>query len=196
MGDETPYQRPSRTYTVALTASVLLFLATLTVVVVVILIANAREDEREDEFELTLTGVYHAGLEARDIQTPTAAPAVTSGAYAFAPAADPAYQAAPSCDRQMLVGQIVDQDGQPVDGFDVWVWGDYTAPQVAQTGPLAQRARGEWVVTLPGMVNRRVWVQVQGGERYLSAPVEVVFAGAGCDRNRADITFAQVAPLN
>ncbi|NDJ76788.1 MAG: hypothetical protein GYB65_11060 [Chloroflexi bacterium] len=197
--EQTPYasptNRPSRAYMIGLTTAILLFLATLTTVVITILIARARQTEREDEFDLTMTAVYATmrELERAVVEVPTA-PEITPGVYAFEVQGSPAYSAAEVCDGQTLTGRILDADGSPTDAVTVRVWGDFTPDRVVDTGPVVGLEPGEWRLTLAGMVNRRVWVQLTVGEQYVSAPVAAVFSEEGCDANTASITFRQVTP--
>ena len=47
-----------------------------------------------------------------------------------------------------------------------------------------------------GQVPAREPAQLAAGDRYLSAPVEVVFEEANPARSAAEVTFRQVRPLN
>lgn len=189
---------PSHTYKVSLAAAVLLFFATLTIAVIAIIIANARERNREEEFDSTLTAVWQR-IDATQTAlaiTPTPGPAVVYGEYAFTLAPEsPAYGAGDTCDVQVVAGRVQDQQGQPIDGFSVLVWGDYTPAQTVQTGELTGEPRGYWALTLAPDVRRRVWVQLTGENRFFSAPVEIIFDNPGCDHNRVEIVFQQIAPL-
>ena len=93
-------------------------------------------------------------------------------------------------------GQVLNEEGEPEDRFSVMVWGDYTPQQTLATGEIAELAPGHWAVSLEGQVNRRLWVQVVAGDRYLSAPVEIVFEEANAERGAAEVIFRQVRPLN
>jgi hypothetical protein len=188
----------SRPYRIALTGAALLFVALLTATILIILIANARQESLEEEVAITLTAAFASVSHTQTAVaiTPTPAPLPVAGEYAFAALPDsPTYSAAATCDHQEIAGEARDASGQPLDGFGVRVWGDYLTPQWTLTGPAAQQPPGHWTLTLDGVVNRRVWAQLTLGERYLSAPVEIVFEAAGCDQNRADVIFAQIAPL-
>jgi hypothetical protein len=190
--------RPSRLYMLWLTVATLLFLLTLTIGIILIIIGNARIDRREDEYHTTLTAVFSdlRQTETALITTSTPAPPVTPGYYVFALAPDsPTYSAAPTCDLQVLSGLVLDDGSQPVDRYTVVVWGDYTSRQTVLTGQVAGQDRGRWMLPLPGMLHRRVWVQLTAGDRYFSAPTEIVFDQNACDRNRVEIILEQVAPL-
>jgi hypothetical protein len=190
---------PSHRYRIALTIAIILFLITLTAAILIIIIASAREADRESTFEVTLTAAFN---ELRQMQTaifdtPTPAPTLVFGQYPFALASDsPHYSAAAGCTGQVLVGRVLDQNGNPIDGFEVRVWGDYVIPaQTVQTGQLVGQNRGRWMLALENVANRRVWVQLTAANRYFSAPVEIVFAGGDCARAQAEVVFQQSAPL-
>lgn len=173
----------------------LLFLATLTVAILAILIARAREENRQAEFSLTLTAVFTERAQANapgGTGTATPAPRVEAGRYPFALTTDPVYSAAETCDHQIVTGSVVDQEGDPIDAFQVKVWGDYSPLVFLRIGEVEP---GWWGVRLDGMVNRRVWVQLVYENRYLSAPVEIVFAGEDCEQNRVEVDFKQIESL-
>lgn len=190
----TPLQppvSPSRAYRLMLSGVVLLLLAMLTVALLIILLANARERNQQADFAATLTaiatdlsfGQVNASLSAGD------APPV-AGQYAFALRGGAVtYRAGSTCEVQEMGGQIVGSDGQPTDAFALLVWGDYLAPRLLLTGEVAGYPPGLWGMTLPGDVHRRLWVQVTGAGRTLSAPVEVIFNAGDCARNAAEVTF-------
>ena len=186
-------------YRVALTVAIILFLLTLTAAIVIIIIASAREADRENTFEVTLTAAFNElhATQTAAFDTPTLAPTLVYGQYPFGLASDsPHYSAAPVCAGQVLMGRVLDQEGNPADGFEVQVWGDYVdPPQTLQTGQLAGQDQGRWTLTLEGVVNRRVWVQLTAADRYFSGPVEIVFADGDCTRNQVEVVFQQRAPL-
>jgi hypothetical protein len=189
----------SHRYRVWLTIAVLLFLITLTTVVVLIIIGNARAETREEEFENTLTAVWSdiSATQTALVESATPAPVVIAGQFDFVPAAgSPAYSGLPICDRQVVAGRVSDQDGLPLDGFDLYVWGDFITPRIVATGPVTGHEPGQWTLTFSNMLNRRVWVQVVAGDRHLSMPVEVIFSREDCSRNRADIIFERTAAPN
>jgi hypothetical protein len=189
---------PSHRYRIALTIAIILFLITLTSAILIIIIASAREADRESIFEVTLTAAFNElhQMQTDVFDTPTPAPTLVYGQYPFGLASDsPRYSAAPACTGQVLVGRVLNQDGNPVDGFEVRVWGDYMGPQTVQTGPLASQGMGRWTLILERVINRRVWVQLTAADRYLSAPVEIVFAGGDCTQDQAEVVFQQTAPL-
>ena len=188
----------SARYRLWLSVSLLLALATVTFSVVVIIIANARDRNRGEEFDATLTAVWqHVQTTpvALDI-TPTVAPRISAGRYPFTADQGAQYAASDSCALQIISGQILDTSGSPTDHFSVRVWGDYTRALSLFTGEQANESPGVWTVALTDTLNRRLWVQVMEGTRYVSPPVEVVFNVADCERNRANITFTQVLPLD
>jgi hypothetical protein len=186
-------------YRVALTIAIILFLLTLTAAIVIIIIASAREADRENMFEVTLTAAFNElhATQTAAFDTPTPAPTLVYGQYPFALAPDsPHYSASPACVGQVVTGRVLDEGGNPVDGFQVQVWGDYAVPpQTLPTGQLAGQDRGHWTLTLEGVVNRRVWVQLTAADRYFSGPLEIVFAGGDCTRNQVEVVFQQIAPL-
>ncbi len=185
----------SRPYRIALTSAVLLFLATLTVAILAILIARAREEDRQAEFSLTLTAVFNERDQTNPVGgtgTATPAPPVEAGRYPFVLDTDPVYSAAETCDHQIVTGSVLDQEGNPIDVFQVKVWGDYSPLVFLRIGEVEP---GWWGVRLDGMVNRRVWVQLVYENRYLSAPVEIVLAGENCDQNRVEVDFKQIESL-
>lgn len=187
----------NRTYKIALTIAVMLLAAMITVTVLVIILARARDEDRESRVELTLTAAYadlHLRQTAAVLDTPTPAPAVTPGVYAFE-AASPDYLGALSCEAQLVNGQVLNPDGEPRDDLAVMVWGDYLVPQTLATGEIAGLEPGMWSLGLGKVANRRVWVQLISGGRYFSAPVEIVFAAGDCQRNQAHVEFRQVVPL-
>jgi len=187
----------SRPYKIALTVAVVLFLMMLTTSILLLILANSREEKSQSEFAITLTAVL------RDIRstqtaaafTPTPAPPVTPGAYPFAPDGSPVYSAAPDCAGQTVAGDVLAPDGTPIDAFQVRAWGDYLDPHLVLTGEIERQPDGHWSLTLEGMVNRRLWVQVTAGDRYLSAPVEIVLDGENCAQNQVEITFRQIDDL-
>jgi len=188
----------NRTYKTALTVALLLFFVTLTAMIILAIITAEREDEREEAFDATLTAVVGAAQQTLAAHTtpPTPAPEVLPGQYPFAPdSAAPRYSAADTPAAQVVRGQVLDEAGQPVDLVQVAVWGDYTALQMLDTGEVAGLERGRWSLALDGQLNRRVWVQLVTGGRYLSAPVEIVFEASSAGRSAAEIIFRQVQPL-
>lgn len=196
--DPSSHPPTARGYSIALTFSVLLFLATLTAVLVLIVIGDARADERQQEFDVTLTAAF---AEIRQTQAilpvaPTPAPTLLAGQYAFELAAPFRYSAGSRCTEQGLAGIVLDGDGQPLDGFHVHLWGDYTPSTVVFTGEVGGYATGEWRAVLDGALNRRVWVQLFAGDRTVSAPVEVVFDQAVCEQSLVELAFQQVAEFN
>lgn len=199
MSADTPDAYPSRTYKMSLTVAGLLFLGTLTLAAIVILIANARNQSREEEHESTLTAVWSevVATQTAIAVTPPPGPTVIAGQYAFAPVPDsPVYLGDSTCEEQILTGEVLDRDGVPSDAYRLLVWGDYLAPQTIPTGELAGQRRGRWRLEFPLGVNRRVWVQVIGGDRFLSAPVEVIFDADACAQSAIEVTFQQIAPVN
>jgi hypothetical protein len=188
----------SRPYKVAFTVAVLLFLATLTAAVLVIIIANARDEGRESELEITLTAVFErvSQTETALAATPTSAPPLVYGRFPFAlRGGSLVYSPAETCDQQLLTGYVFDQQGDPTDTFRITVWGDYITPQFLATGAAVQQGEGQWNLRLTDTANRRLWVQIMAAERYISAPVEVVFSAGDCEHNRVEIVFEQIAPL-
>ena len=187
----------SRSYKIALTVAVLLFLVTLTAAIVIIIITSAREHDREAEFEITLTAAAEKLHEAQTAvaDTPTPAPELTYGTYPFARSGSPTYAAASNCALQVLTGRVLDGEDNPIDGFEVRVWGDYLAPQTVLTGEIVQQERGRWTLALEDTVNRRVWVQIAAVDRYLSSPVELVLGADDCSHNQVEVVFKQAAPL-
>jgi hypothetical protein len=190
---------PSHRYRIALTIAIILFLITLTAAILIIIIASAREADRETMFEITLTAAFTElhQMQTAVLDTPTPAPTLVYGQYPFGLAADsPRYSASPGCIGQVLAGRVLNQDGKPVDGFEVRVWGDYMSSQTVQTGPLAGQGTGRWTLIVERVANRRVWVQLTAADRYLSAPVEIVFAGGDCAQDQVEVVFQQTAPLS
>ncbi|MBN1202984.1 MAG: hypothetical protein JXJ20_14130 [Anaerolineae bacterium] len=193
--NEIPYSQP---YKMMLTIAILLFLAMLTAVVILIIIARGRELNLEEEFDETLTAAFAnvSRTETAVALSPTPAPAVVRGSFPFELADDsPAYSAAPTCDEQTLTGLVLNQNNAPTDGFGVLIWGDYTAQQTLLTGEVAGQDKGRWSLALPGMIHRRVWVQLVAGDRHFTAPVEIVFDQQDCSRNQVNITLRQITPL-
>ncbi|MBI5958622.1 MAG: hypothetical protein HY866_07805 [Chloroflexi bacterium] len=189
----------SRPYKIALTATLVLLFITVTAAILIIILNSARSETRETEFDLTLTDVNHtiAQMQTAAAVTPTPAPRLTYGIYPFELASgSPKYSAALACDGVYLLGQVVDQEGEPVNGFSVRVWGDYLTPQTALTGEIARQDRGRWALPLVGKVNRRLWAQMWIADRFLSAPVEIVYDAQDCTHNRVEINFRQVLPLD
>jgi hypothetical protein len=184
----------NRIYRIALTSAVLLFLATLTMAVLAILIARAREEDRQAEFSSTLTAVFDNSQPTgtAKVGTATPAPPVTLGNFPFEMQGDPVYSAAETCDQQDVTGTVLDQNGDPKDEFQVKVWGDYSPLVFLRIGEVEP---GWWGLRLDGMLNRRVWVQLVYESRYLSAPVEIVFAGDNCEQNRVEVDFRQIRLL-
>jgi hypothetical protein len=187
----------SRPYKIALTVAVILFLMLLTGSILILILVNSREENRQSEFAITLTAVLHEVQVTQTAAafTPTPAPPVTPGAYPFALEGNPVYAAAPTCAGQTVGGEVLDLDGHPTDAFQVRVWGDYLAPQVLLTGEIERQPDGRWSLALDGMVNRRLWVQVTAGDRYLAAPVEIVLEGTRCDQNLVEMVFRQIGAL-
>ncbi len=96
----------------------------------------------------------------------------------------------------MLTGIILADDGTPTDAFHLAIWGDYTPPQVIPTGEMAGQEPGRWTLTLDGVLERRLWIQLTADDRYFSPPTEIVLKGSDCTQNHAAITLQQIAPLN
>ncbi len=189
----------NRTYRNALAIALVLFFVTLTGAIILMIITSARDDKREDDFNATVTAVVSSAQQTLAAQAtpPTPAPAILSGEYTFAPDLPvPRYSPSDLPTRQIVRGQVLNEDGEPEDRFSVMVWGDYTPQQTLATGEIAELAPGHWAVSLEGQVNRRLWVQVVAGDRYLSAPVEIVFEEANAERSAAEVIFRQVRPLN
>lgn len=189
----------SRPYRLMLAGTVLLFLGTLTAAVLIILLANAQEASQESDFAATLTalapGMYFAQSDFAPSPEPGAA--LVSGQYPFAPGDDaPTFGPGDSCAEQVVTGSVLDSSGQPTDAFTVLAWGDYVAPRLLLTGEIAGHEVGQWQLAVPGGINRRVWVQVTGAGRYLSAPVEIVFSAEDCTRTLAAVVFAQRGALD
>ncbi len=181
---------------VALSAALLMMFLLFTGVIVLIIVGRAGDKKKDEEFTVTLTSIY-ADVNATDaarIVTPTNAPPITPGAYIFALDADPAYSGTESCSAQIVTGQVLDSDGNPTDRYTVLIWGDFLPDTPITTGELSGEAEGKWTLVLNGMVNRRLWVQITAGNRYFSAPVEIVLDQTACDRNRVELTFRQIAP--
>lgn len=191
----------NRTYKLAFSVAVGLLLATLTMTVVIIIIASGREENREEEFETTLTAVYGDVLLTESalivaVDTQGAGLPLTVGEYPFAVGPDGVqYSAATDCEGQEAGGVVLNLNGEPTDAYQVYVWGDFMDPQIVLTGEPAGQEVGEWSVIISGVAHRRVWVQLVAGGRYFSGPVEVVFGADDCTLNRAELTFAQIAPL-
>jgi hypothetical protein len=181
-----PYS--SRPYKVAFTVAVLLFLATLTATALVIIIANARQESHEDRFDITLTALSDRMIQTETAlaATPTPAPPLVFGHYPFTLGGGRlVYTAAETCEQQVLDGYVYDQQDNPTDAFRIAVWGDYLSPQFLSTGAAVEQAEGQWTLR-----------QVMAAERYVSAPVEVVFSAGDCAQNRVQILFVQIAPLD
>lgn len=188
-----------RAYRNALAIALILFFFTLTGAIILAIITSARENEREDAFNATVTAVVYAAEQtlAARATPPTPAPAIRPGEYAFAvDPSSPRYERSDLPTSQVVHGQVLDVDGQPEDRFSIVLWGDYTPPQTIVTGEIAELEAGRWAVSLEGRVNRRVWVQLSAGDRYLSAPVEIVLEEANPERSAAEVIFRQVRPLN
>lgn len=187
---------PNRPYKTAFTVAVLLFLATLTTATLVIIIANARD---ENQIELTLTSAFDrlSQTETALASTSTPAPRLVFGRFPFALGESDSmvYSAAETCEQQRLIGRIFDQQGEPTDAFRIAVWGDYLPLEFLTTGAAVQQAKGQWLLRLNNITNRRLWVQVMAAERYVSAPVEIVFSAGDCEHNQVEIVFQQIAPL-
>lgn len=189
----------TRPYRTALAIAITLVFITLTAVIILLIITSAREDEREQEFSATLTAARHSAQQTIDaLETaPTPAPEVIAGRYPFAlEVPGPRYSAAPEPESQLVHGLILNDAGQPLDGIGVIVWGDYTPLQSLATGEPAGQEAGRWALALKGQINRRVWVQLAAGGRYLSAPVEVVFEETDGARSAAELVFRQTGPLS
>ena len=188
-----------RAYRNALAIALVLFFVTLTGAIILVIITSARETEREDAFSATVTAVVASAQQtlAGRATPPTPAPAILPGEYAFAvDPPGPRYGRSDLPASQVVRGQVLAAEGQPEDRFSIVLWGDYTPLQTLATGEMAELEAGRWAVSLEGRVNRRVWVQLAAGDRYLSAPVEVVFEEANPARSAAEVTFRQVRPLN
>lgn len=189
----------SARYRLWLSGTILLLLATLTVAIIVVIISSARNEDQQQHFDSTLTAVWQSANEQLETatQAPTAAPVIEAGQFSLVPSEDsPSYTAAESCTVQVVTGQIRDLNGQPTDAFSIRIWGDYIRTFSLMTGELAGEAPGVWQLTLPENTSRRLWVQLEGGTRLLSPPVEVVFTANQCDQNQATVTFTQIAPLD
>lgn len=187
--------RPSRLYMMSLTAAILLLSVMITILMVLVIIRDTDNDDSETSRLLTAAFADASQTQTALAITPTPAPPVSPGVFAFQAADSPNYDAAPSCNRQIVTGLILNSDGQPTDAFSVQVWGDYTSLSLAMTGPVAGQHSGHWSMPLGGMLNRRLWVQVTAGGRVFSAPVEIVFDRTDCAHNQAELTFQQVAPI-
>lgn len=187
----------SRPYKIALTIAVVLFLVVLTTSVLILILVSARDKSRRNEFEITLTAVVRSfqGTPRADI-TPTPAPELTYGSYPFVLGGSPVFSPATGCQGEHLSGQVLDQQGKPIDSLTVLVWGDYFETQSLSTGEIAHQDQGRWKLDLQDRANRRLWVQIVGGSRYLSAPVEIVFDAARCDQGQVEIVFRQAGPLD
>jgi len=186
-----------RSYKIALTVAIVLLLLTLTGALLAIILADAEEQQRTADLALTLTQAF-ASLD----QTATAlaplpadAPPVASGEFPFAAPGGVELAGADSCEAQAVGGTVLDREGRPLDGFQIALWGDYVDARTLLTGPLAEQEAGRWTAALEGNLNRRVWVQLVGDRRTLSAPVEIVLVGGDCARNRATVTFRQVGEM-
>lgn len=190
--------RRSSTYMFALTAALLMMFLLFTSAIVLIIVGRAGDKKKDREFNITLTSIYADvnATNAARIVTPTPAPPITQGEYLFAPDADPVFSALESCTAQIVSGQVLDNEGNPTDRYTVLVWGDFLPTTPITTGELSGEGEGRWTLVLNGMVNRRLWAQITAGNRYFSAPVEIVFDQAACDRNHVDIVFRQIAPLS
>lgn len=192
----------SERYKAAFTIAMMLFLVTLTMAILVLILASAREEDRESQFETTLTAVYseiqQTGTANVDpTATPPAVPAPVSGQYPITlDAESPVFSGREPCTAQHVSGQVRDADGMLTDAFSVQIWGDFFDTRTLQTGELGGFDTGEWELALDGMRNRRVFVQIMGADRYLSAPVEIIFTAEDCDANRARLYFFQTGPLN
>ncbi len=189
-------------YKTAFTIATMLFLVTLTMAILVLILASAREEDRETEFETTLTAIYST-LEQTSAAslaltaTPDRVPAPVYGQYPVAPGTEsPVFTDREPCTVQVLSGRIRDADGALTDAFSVQVWGDFADVQTVPTGALGGFESGAWELALDGMRSRRVFVQVMGAERTLSAPVEIIFAANDCAQNHARIDFKQGGPLH
>jgi hypothetical protein len=175
--------------------AVVLFIVTITAGLVVVIIDSAREEERQAEFAATLTAVAAAEGAIGGTPPPDSGPP-TPGQYLFAmPDDSPRYSPAPDC-AQQIAGQVRDPDGQPLDQMAIVVWGDYTPQRILPTGSLAGQDPGQFELTLDGVRNRRVWVQMLSGARYVSPPVEIVFNASDCERSHAAVSFEQIAPFD
>jgi hypothetical protein len=183
----------NRTYRIILTTAILLFLATLTVAILTILIARAREENHRVEFSQTLTAVFDEAYPSgpTTAETATPAPQVVLGQFPFGTASAPAYSAAETCDYQIVTGNVVNLYGDPVDALQVKVWGDYSPLVFLRIGEVEP---GWWGLRLDSMINRRLWVQLINENRYLSAPVEIVFSAWNCNENRVEVDFKQIEP--
>jgi hypothetical protein len=194
----------SSRYKRALAVAVLLFLATLTASILIAILSTSNRRSLQEDHEMTLTAVVHdlSQTLTAGIATPTTAPVPQVGVFPFAlEAGGPTYHAAEPCDRHVLTGSITDQDGQPLNGIKVWIWADYggilTDTLRSGYAPAWEPAigPGEFVLTIPDMINRRVWVQLVIDERFVSAPVEIVFEQDDCAHNQADVAFRQIETL-
>jgi len=197
VSEPTPVISYSRSYKIALTIAIGLFLVLLTGSILILILVNSREENRQSEFAITLTAVIHEvqSTQTAAAYTPTPAPPLTPGVYPFTLDGNPVYLEGPDCSGQVVSGDVLDLNGAPTDSFQVSMWGDFLARQIILTGEIERHADGHWSLALDRMVNRRLWVQVTAGDRYLSAPVEVVLDAAGCDRNRVEIIFRQTGAL-
>ncbi|MEB2288033.1 MAG: hypothetical protein OZ934_07985 [Anaerolineae bacterium] len=189
----------SRAYRLMLAGTVLLFLGMLTAAMLVILLANAQEASRESDFAATLTalapGMYF--VQSDFAPSPEPGTALVSGEYPFVPSNDsPSFRPGDSCAEHVVTGSILDSGGQPTDALAVLAWGDYVAPRLLLTGEIAGHEAGHWQLAVAGGINRRVWVQLAGTGRYLSAPVEIVFSAGDCERTLASVIFEQRAALD
>lgn len=188
-----PPASPSRAYRLALSGAVLLFLAVLTIALLIILLDNARERNQQEEFAATLTAIAaDLAFEQVEIAAEAGDAPLSAGQFAFVLRDEGVtYGAGDSCDVQQVGGQVMGADGQPTDAFAVLVWGDYLAPRLVLTGEIAGYPPGTWALTMPGGLHRRVWIQITGAGRMLSAPVEVIFSAGDCVHNAAEAIFRQ-----
>lgn len=188
----------SRPYKVGVSIASLLFLITLTTVIVILIIDNAREARQENEFAATLTAVWdeHAA-------TQTAVAELTGSAlggpfalpFALAPGSL-TLSAGDACTGQTISGQTLDLDGQPYPGLNVMIWGSGLAPVVIETAGDEAEAPGSWTLTLDGVFDRHIWIQLMSGDQPLSPPVAIVFASSDCERNHAGLVLRQTGPID
>ncbi len=186
----------SNRYKNALTVVFVLFLALLTATILLIILSSSSRRNLEEEYELTLTAVMSDITQQKTAIaiTPTGAPLPVTGDYAFKMYEETVTfsRSISGCTQQVIGGEVLSSTGYPLGGLQVLVWGDYTPLQIGQTGPVVGLPYGSWQVSLPGVINRRLWVQLTDGVHYLSAPVEFIFEDANCAQNQAAITFIEI----
>lgn len=185
----------SNRYKNALAVVFVLFLALLTSTILLIILSSSSRRNLEEEYELTLTAVMTDITQQKTAIaiTPTPVPRPIAGHYPFQLHNESVtFTASGDCTQQVVSGHVLNTAGDPVDGLQVLIWGDYTPAQIGQTGRVAGLPTGSWQVNLPGTINRRLWVQLTDGARFLSDPVEFIFERENCAQNQAAITFIEI----